>query len=222
MAGAEAFFRGTEALCGLVDHRVIPIRQKVTSQTPFQIALFGTYYRMQLWLFALEKLDHPKHFQPVLSAARGIYEMLLDLKLLKADPTNAAKFHEFAFLARYDVARKYVAVLNADPAYVRPATPEPKRAFIDDPTNKARFAARPPGNLTHWSGLDAAARAKKLGPDEEKRYRTIYSVLSWYVHPGAAGFVGTTADVLTAAFAWGHGTVQDLFAEAARERDRAE
>src|SRR3989442_2424336 len=89
MNQAQAFFRGTQTLCQLAATKVIPVLSTVISPTDYEEALIPTYYRMQHWLLALGKLDHPQHFQTVMNAARGIYELLLDLKFLNANPSYA-------------------------------------------------------------------------------------------------------------------------------------
>jgi hypothetical protein len=58
MKKAEAFFRGTEALCTFADQRIIPVMLGTLSRTKYEDALFETYYRMQYWLLSLVKLDH--------------------------------------------------------------------------------------------------------------------------------------------------------------------
>jgi hypothetical protein len=214
MAAAEKRFRGTATLGDFADHRVIPLLRKLQSPTPYQTALFITYYRKQYWLMALEKLTHPKHFQPVLTATHATYEMLLDLKLLQADPAGADKFHEFVFVSRYDVAKNYIVALEANPAYVRPTPPEGRRAFVENPANRARYAAWPKGKSPHWSGMDMAARARQFGNAEEVRYRDVYALCNWFVHAGAAGIAEISTEGLTTAFAWGHAKIQELFAEA--------
>ena len=70
MKRAEAFFRGTEALCNFANKHVVPVLLGILSPNDYERALFDTYYRMQFWLLSLEKLDHPKHFQTVLNAVR--------------------------------------------------------------------------------------------------------------------------------------------------------
>jgi hypothetical protein len=169
---------------------------------------------MQLWLLSLEKLKHPRHFQPVLTATHASYEMLLDLKLLQADPANADKFHDFVFVSRYDASKNYIAALEADPAYVRPATPEHRRAFVENPVNRLQYAAWPKGKYPHWSGMTTAERAQQFGNAEVVRYRDVYALCNWFAHAGAAGMAELSTEGLTAAFAWGHSKTQELFAEA--------
>lgn len=146
MKQAEAFFRGTEALCNFANKHVVPVLVGIISPNDYERALFDTYYRMQFWLLSLEKLDYPSHFQAVLNAARGTYELLLDLKLLQADPSLAAKYHAFPFVARFSTAKKYIDELARHPGQ-SPPTPAPKpdkrRQFVSDAANQKKFDDAP-------------------------------------------------------------------------------
>jgi hypothetical protein len=221
---AEALFRGTVALCDLANRHVVPILVGMVTKTDHEEAVVGTYYRMHFWMLSLAKLDYPSHFQTVLNATRATYELLVDLKLLVSDVSLAEKYHDFSFVARFSAAKKFIDHLDADPTYVLPAKPEKRRTFISDPANQKKFddlrqkhwGKDKKGNLItphHWSGLDFAVRCAKIGPTEARRYRDIYSQCSWFVHSGSAGIAGLSPDGLLAAFGWGHGQIQDMFAE---------
>jgi hypothetical protein len=140
--------------------------------------------------------------------------MLLDLKLLQADPANADTFHDFVLVSRYDAAKNYIVALEADPAYVQPATPEHRRAFVENPANRVMYAAWPKGKYPHWSGMNTAERARQFGNAEEVRYRDVDVLCNWFAHAGAAGMAELSTEGLTGAYAWGHGKIQELFAEA--------
>jgi hypothetical protein len=221
---AEAFFRGTVALRDLADRHVVPILVGMVRKTDHEEAEVGTYYRMHLWMLSLAKLDYPVHFQTVLNATRAMYELLVDLKLLVANASLAEKYHDFSFVARFSAAKKFIDHLDADPTYTPPAKPEKRRTFISDAANQKKFddlrkkhwGMDKKGKLItpdHWSGLDFAARCAKISSKETRRYRDIYSQCSWFVHSGSAGTAGLSPDGLQAAFGWGHGQIQDMFAE---------
>jgi hypothetical protein len=221
---AEALFRGTVALRDLADCEVVPILARMVRKTDHDQAVVGTYYRMHLWVLSLAKLDQPVHFQTVLNATRGLYELLVDLKLLVNDASLAEKYHDFSFVTRFSAAKKFIDHLDADPTYSSPAKPEIRRTFMSDPANQKKFddlrkkhwGTDKKGKLItpdHWSGLDLAARSAKIGPIETRRYRDIYSQCSWFVHSGSAGIAGVSPEGLLVAFAWGHGQIQDMFAE---------
>jgi len=172
----------------------------------------------------LGKLNYPVHFQAVLNATRGMFELLVDLKLLVDDPALADKYHAFPFVARFSAAKKLIDYLNTDRTYAPPAKPEKRRIFISDGANQKKFddlrkehwGTDKKGDLitpSHWSNLDLAARVGRLGSAESRRYRDIYSMCSWFVHSGAAGIAGISPDGLLAAFGWGHGKIQEMFAE---------
>jgi hypothetical protein len=227
MKQAEAFFRGTEALCKFANKHVVPVLVGILSPNDYERALFDTYYRMQFWLLSLEKLDYPSHFQAVLNAARGTYELLLDLKLLQADHSLAAKYHAFPFVAHFSTAKKYIDELARNPGHSPPPPapkPDKRLQFVSDVGNKKKFDDErrlhwgtgkngKPITPEHWSGLTMPERAAKLSVEELLRYRLLYAQLCWYVHPGSAGTAGISPGGLLAAFTWGHGQVQEFFFE---------
>src|SRR4051812_18529146 len=104
---AEALFRGTVALCELAKSEIIPILTGIVQKTDHEQAMIGTYYRMQLWMISLAKLDHPIHFQTVLNGTRGLLELLVDLKLLLSDASLAEKYHDYSFVTRFSAAKKF-------------------------------------------------------------------------------------------------------------------
>jgi hypothetical protein len=220
MKTAEAFFKGTVALCNFANDNVLPLLLGIVRPTSFETALFGTYFRIHLWMQTLEKVNHQRDFQTALNAMRGVYELLIDMKLLHADPTQSQKYHDFVLVARFDAAKNYVVALEAVPGYVQPSTPEPRRAFINDPMNQAEYARRRTLHWTgkkalhHWTGLSMPERVQQFGPVENRRYREVYALLSWYVHAGSPGSVYIPeADTVTA-FTWAHGFIHDYFIEA--------
>jgi len=221
-AKAKAFFRGTEVLRDFANSQVIPVLTGILSKDDFDQSLIGTYYRMHCWMLDVGKLDWPVHFQSVLGALRGTFESLVDLKLLVADPTLAAKFHAFPFVARFSAAKKYIDNLDADASYVRPGKIEQRRLFITDAANQKKYdedrlkhwgvdGKGKTINPEHWSGLNLADRTTRVG--EARRYRDIYSMCSWFVHSGSAGIAGISPDGVQSAFGYGHGRLQEAFSE---------
>jgi hypothetical protein len=222
---AAAFYQGTSALSSFATQKVIPLLQAKTTRPDIDLAVITTYYRMHLWSLDVSKLNYPVHFQTVLNAVRGLFELLVDLKLLIADPTRAEKFHDFSFVTRFAAAEKYVNCLDADPGYTQPAKPELRRVFVSDAANRKKYddlrrkhwGTDKKGKVItpeHWSGLGGMAdRCANLSPSETRRYRDIYSQCSWFVHSGSAGVAGVSPDGILAAFGWGHGQIQNLFGE---------
>lgn len=90
-----------------VDDEIVDQLFHLMAKTPFENAICDTFYRIQFWARALTPLDHPQHFQIVQNAARGIYELTIDLKLLQADPSQAEKYHDHSFILRFKAAKNY-------------------------------------------------------------------------------------------------------------------
>jgi hypothetical protein len=222
----EAFVRGTAALCAFGDQRVAPLLKANQNRTDYQEALTGTYYRMQLSMRSLAALPEPHHFQTLMSTARALYELLLDLKLLKAAPSDVEKYHDFAFVSRFSAAKKYADAVNEFPAALLPTKRTDFRlSYVTNPPNEKHFddirekhwGRSAKGNLVtpeHWSGMSMPDRARRLSAEEYLRCRSVYSQYCWFVHSGSAGTAGISREGLVAGFGWGLATALTYFTEA--------
>jgi hypothetical protein len=226
-----AFFQGTLALSEFADKNVCPVVQATLQKTDHEKALTATYYRMCLFLRALAKLDDGAHFQVAAMAARSIFELLLDLKVLAEDPTLARKFFDFTWVSRYRKAKQLVDFLQANPN-VDPTQHQHALALVNKPgvkKDRERICRKDgwvdskgkPKCPDHWSGKNIATRAKEAGIDYEEIYRSEYFLQSYYVHAGGAGIDSMSHGALGSVFACSHALVQRLFAEATRIMARA-
>jgi hypothetical protein len=217
----DAVFSGSQALT----RASIPIRnviQAAGQKNDYEQAIAGSYYRMSLWMESLYHLNHKFHFQAALHAARCLYEIWIDLVELKNDHSLAEKFFDFVFVQRYGAA--YLRVTTLDKHRVTDAKVDAiERPYVVkhqakyDTVREKHWGRDGNGKIItpkHWSGSDLAARAQRLGKDEEIRYRELYSRLCWYTHGGVTGVANISADGLEASFAYGHGLCQTFFRDA--------
>src|SRR3990172_4461678 len=94
---AEAYYKSTDGLYQIVDEDIMPILAGLLKPTQKEQAILGTFYRMFGWMYSLKQMDNPKDFQGIAAAARSLFELLLDIKILAEDQTGdaVAKFYAF-------------------------------------------------------------------------------------------------------------------------------
>lgn len=223
----QAIFNGTLALSALFEQSIVPVVRGMMSRTEYEDAVAGPVYRIAAWLKSLAKLNHPIDIQPVFAAARSIFELVLDIKLLVADPSSAPKFHGFIFVERFRAARVQVDFINRLPGGAARASEA--RSLVDDPAKHQKLESlckslgwwdsnnSKPKRLDHWSGKNMADRARDAGIQYEELYRCYYPLLSWNVHAGAVGLGGISPAGIETGFAVAHGIIQDLGYDAAEE-----
>ena len=131
-----------------------------------------------------------------LAAARSLFELFLDIKMLADDNTGVLvdTFNAFPEIEKYRVAAKIVNFCDTKAEKVKIDVTH-QRAFINKPgkhqaveqtiikhwgmseKNKGK-----PSRPQHWSGLSVADRAKYLGVEYEEIYQEVYSIQSWNIH----------------------------------------
>jgi hypothetical protein len=116
------------------------------------------------------------------------------------------KFHEFTRVARLRSARKMVAFHDAHPDLEDRTTLS--RAFLQTPDLEASIDAAAK-NLwgidkkgktiltRHWSGLNLERRSHECGVLCEEAYSRWVAWFNWYVHSGASGTGGVSAEGLS-------------------------
>src|SRR4051812_8939462 len=107
-AKVQVIFDYTCALNTVLENSVIPVIKGMISRSQQEIAITGTYYRMLAWMKTLTELKCPVHIQAVCSAARGMFELLIDIKQLIATPALADAYHAFTFVRRFRQAQVMV------------------------------------------------------------------------------------------------------------------
>ncbi len=221
----EAYFQGTDSIRHFVVSVIEPV---LTGQLKFddrQTAIVGTYYRIVGWLKALGELNSLPHYQAVAAGARSLFELLLDIKLIQSDTTGelAKKFHAFPEVEKYRVAINLISYCNMNNNTRIECTNQ--RNFVDGVTKKAaiesliiqhwgRNKKNKPIWPDHWSGLNIAQRAEKLGQDYKELYVEFFPFLSWHIHSGSTGYAGLKPETLESAFGLMHHMIQRVVLDA--------
>jgi hypothetical protein len=157
------------------------------------------YYRAALNVSSLVTLNDPRHFQTISQAARTLFELSVDVRLVDVVPDAPAKIFAFSDVERLKGAKDVVDLANA---------PEPPRdleicaAFIA--SNEASILATKgqlwpgAGRLDHWSGRNLVDRLQLLPNAYAELHKLNYRRLSWYAHPGLTGVLNLEAAAFTA------------------------
>lgn len=191
----------TAALKWFAETVIRPVLDTQLGLTEREEAVGGSFYRLIGLLRAASSISDPSQFQTLASTARSVFENSLDLAILARGlvPDAVEKFHSFTFVARYRSAKRLMDFYGKHPELEHET--EAHRAMLAqegiadkvaevaianwglDRKGKPRFPS-------HWTGLDAAAQARLVGPAAEEAYIRWYGLFSWYVHGGAAGVGG--------------------------------
>jgi hypothetical protein len=187
-------------------------------------AIIGLFQRINFWFRSLEKLDSVWDFQTIMNAARAVYELTIDIRILcinHEDPTLIEKFHVFPDVTRYDAARKFIDAVDKHGDVGKDhGGVDARRSIVNDPRIVAEFEAAinkhwggkaPP----HWTGMDLVARINKyLPPGNVVDYRNMYSEFSWHVHSGSASLAGLSEDAIPFLYCQGHAFLREYFGHA--------
>lgn len=222
----EAFYKGTDAISKFAESVIIPVLKGQLNLNDREIAIVGTYYRMYAWISSMVAMNNPIYFQGAAAAARALFELLLDIKMLGTDQTSKSiqRFHAFPEVEKFRVAQKLVRFCDNHPNTIdRNLTTQ--RSFINSNERKRNIETSirkhwgttkegKPNRPKHWTGKNIPARAHVLGPEYEELYFEAYPLLSWYIHSGSTGYVGVTQEALQSCFGWSHIIAQKAFLEA--------
>lgn len=221
---AAAFFKGTASIYRLTEDVVCPVVQGQVGKSDQEQAISATFYRMVLLLRGVTALNDPVHFQIVNSVARTVFELVLDLKALAADPTSAGKFHAFARVAKFRKATQLKDFLDANPT-VDSSPHQTAIDFANDPVRAQEveqecvqhWGRTHKGKLRwpeHWSGKQIDVRASDAGIEFAEIYRSQFFLQSYYVHAGPAGIQNLSREALICTFGVSHRLIQQFAATA--------
>jgi len=222
----EAFFRGTDALYNFAKSVIITVLRGQFNLNDREKAIAGTYYRMYGWVSSMAELNHRIHFQGAAAAARALFELLLDLKILSSDTTSDSveKFHAFPEVEKFRVAEKLISFCDSHPNATEIDTKH-QRNFLNTQGRKEKVEntiikhwgttkSGKPKRPDHWTGKKIPERVHNLGSEYEELYFEAYPRLSWYIHSGSTGYVGLDEEALEACFGISHVIAQKVFLEA--------
>lgn len=223
--GVEALYKGTDAILQFAEKTIIPVLSNQIKLNNKEKAITGTYYRMYSWIKSAVVMNRRIDFQGAASAARSLFELFLDMKILAADETGemVEKFHVFPKIEKFRVAKNLTDFCDKNKGkikqdYSRQRNYMNKLQTVNpiiikhwgDKKDKKGNLIRP----KHWTGKDVKKRAKDLGFEYEKLYMEIYPLLSWYIHSGSTGYGGVNEEGLEACFGYSHHIIQKVFLEA--------
>jgi hypothetical protein len=172
----------------------------------------GLFLRACAWIRSLERLNHTSHLQAMVSASRGLLEIITDMILLHHDKTNESGWRmvcwaESEKLKMAEILVKYYRGLQLEV----PDNYKPLEEFYDNQKQtieQMRITLWPdkdkptkPRHPSRWTGpydlLKDIERADALYGNEIKNdlgmglvefYKTEYIKMNWQIHSGVAGF----------------------------------
>lgn len=221
---ARAFVKGTNSIYSLMNDTVCSVIMGQVRKSDIEQAITATYYRITLLLRGISILDDPAHFQIANSVARTVFELVLDLKALRADPSLAARFFTFSRVFKFKKAEQLFNFLNENPS-IDLAPHQSAINFTSDAQRRNEVEqlciqhwgtekSGKPKCPDHWSGKSIADRARDAGPEFSEIYRSQYFLQCQYVHAGPAGIQDLSQDALICSFGITHRLVQLLAAKA--------
>jgi hypothetical protein len=199
-AKSQACYAGVAHIFNFQKIHVMPILQTTFTLTKSERdkAIIGTYYRIHGWLETVTLLNRPSAFQGVGSAAKSLFELAVDLKLLLDDKSDKAakQYFSFAVIDRHKSAQRaldFYARNNIEPEmYTRDSI---QNAVLPDGAIKAILNQNWPGlalqAVNHWSAKNKfPGRLDGFGPEFERLYYEIYATMNWFDHAGPTCWTG--------------------------------
>lgn len=158
--------------------------------TQRDICFTANYYRAFANVESVLALNHVKHVQGIASAARGLFEIAVDVALIDQIPQGPEKM-----IAHIDVEKMRSAQAISDFKAANPAAQVDATTFQEFirlegtriiALRDSLWPNRP--DVQHWSLLKMQKRVEKLGQPFNELYAVEYPRLSWYIHSGLTGF----------------------------------
>ena len=188
-AMADAQFAVCQRIEEFIGSSVRPILERTSNGDDDHQTYIGAILRVHAWLRTLGKLNHPGDFQAVLSASRSLFEIAVDLTLMKFDPTcPCAKLRAWEESAKYHSAERLARFCKDHPSTI-PAGSEPVLSFLKQKTrilalrNQFWNGDRHP---TRWTGrkldIDAAKSDKLRASGFQEYYDARHAQVCWNVH----------------------------------------
>ena len=175
---------------------ILGVLQSLLSTTDEENCFIGTYYRARANVETMLEITNAKHFQAVAMLARGMFELALDIKMLKVTPNAWIKISAFRDVEKLRCARKVVSFKNTHPD--ADIDTDIFKSFIDGNETRIKALSRSVWlkitDKQHWTGIRIAERVEQIGPPMDKIYEVDYPRLSWYVHSGLTGVLNIPAE----------------------------
>jgi hypothetical protein len=195
---ADAQFAVCQRIEEFIGATVRPILDRASNGKEDHQTFIGSVLRVHTWLRSLNKLNHPGDFQAVLAGSRTLFEIAVDLTLLKFDPSCPCEkllaWEESAKLHSVERLKKYC---DAHPSQVPVGAP-PMLGFVkrrEHIVGLRRRYWKKDGHPSRWTGRslegDSIAADRFQHSGFEEYYASRYSQVCWNVH--GSGLTGTRA-----------------------------
>jgi Family of unknown function (DUF5677) len=171
------------------------------SPTPRDVCFAGVYYRTAANASTLRLLNNAQHFQSISMAARAMFELSVDIRLLDVVSDGVEKMLAFSDVERLRAARNIVKFKNAHPSVeIDDAQVYEDYVHANGVAIDGRRQAVWPNlkKIDHWSGMNLRERVEKLKAPFDETYEVEYPRLSWQTHAGLAGVTNLDTDVFIA------------------------
>lgn len=156
--------------------------------------LIDIYRSVHCWLKTVVALNNAVHFQALASAARSVFEQVLDARLIADNKIENAvnKFEAYREIEKFRMAKQILEFKHKYPNVkmfphlkrLQLASNETEKLKVD--RLRLLWGKRDSMSL-HWSGLALKDRAEIAGVGYYLRYCESYTLLSWYIHSGQVG-----------------------------------
>lgn len=224
---ADAFYAGTKTSRRFAEEVMIPRLRGLLKPTPKEQTIISIYSRMFLWLNTVTSLTQIRCFQGAAAGSRAIFELLLDLKLIIENNVSDSveKYFAFTTIEQARVANQIIDFFHKNKSSSQPNL-KPIEDFIMNAGRKDKIEALIlkywgkdkkglPKKISHWSGMNVADRARKLGGLYYEFYIRSYPIFSWQLHSAAgAGYLNVDFDYYNAVFASSHRLILEMFTTA--------
>lgn len=215
----EVYYTSCKA-CENFSDNFIKLLKGLLKLTKKEEVIIDVYRSIHCWLKSVSALNNSIHFQALASAARSVFEHLLDIKLIVDNRIDNAieKFEAFREIEKFRMANDFLEFKRKYPNIeTRPhqkrlevASSEEIKVKID----KLKLLWIKPNTLLHWSGERVRKRTELAGIDYEKLYYESHTFLSWYIHAGQVGTRQMSKEGLELIYADSMRLIHEMFIDA--------
>ncbi len=155
-----------------------------------EICFTANYYRAFANVESILALNHVKHIQGIASAARGLFEIAVDVALIDQIPQGPEKMLALIDVEKMRSAQAIIDFKAANSGAQVDATTFQEFIRLEGPRITALRDSLWPNrpDVQHWSLLKMQKRVERLGQPFDELYAVEYPRLSWYIHSGLTGF----------------------------------
>jgi len=196
------------SIYNFASEKIIPLLANSQGLPRAEAALEVEYGQIYVWTELLVNMKKdPLYFGITLSATRTIFELYLDIQLLKKKNTNdVEKFYEFPQVSTFRAANKIVNSAKQEGLSLDGLLSDLKN-HIDESSNRKKieriakkfWGSNKKGEInwpSHWSGMNRLQIARQAGPETHRLYLQIYEPSSWGIHAHPTLVLGKSLDDL--------------------------